>query len=243
MKIDAVLRLPSTSSQLQQNTSNSQYKDAGQDLESWAQIQHNVEVTEDVILSYLREKAATMDLNRIKWLFLMLKGRYPLVLLEPYYRFRKSMVKILTSEQCLRFITGAPDEPYLLYKVIAILSTAAKLTRTQIASLTATAIMDMGHFFDLHVRGRSETIQIKNTKTSPKYATIVRRYMARRPVSVTDSRLFVNDPNGSVTPELFSADPIGGTPLLIAKFLNLPNPNMYTFQAFETERATVPDQN
>lgn len=57
---------------------------------------------------------------------------------------------------------------------------------------------------------------------------IVRRYANLRPRDVPHDRFFINYQNDKCTKQAIGINKMGGVPNTIAKFLGLPNPELYT---------------
>lgn len=243
-------KLTSTAIQLKQSPSDFQKEDviAGQELKRWVESQRIKEVTEDVILSYLREKALAMNLHRIKCMFFKYRARYPLILLKPYSELRASILRrraeadppssqILTSEQCQRFLTEAQERLHLLHKVIAILAIKGSLNRSAIRNIKASDVTDFTDFIVVHTLQKQFKIE---NEASIKYADIVRRYMDLRLKEYEEPGfLLAYNCNGWCRNEPVSVHRIETTPVAMAKFLNLPNPGTYTIPSFVPHRFSI----
>lgn len=224
---------------------------ASQKFKLWLKSKLYLRATDDIILLYLAEMVKTNDQDRLRAHLSMFKASYPHIVPGPAPSFSTYMerqeatekrikpLQSLTLKQSQRFIREAPDEQYLLHKVIAILGNAGKVTRTQMVSLKASSVIERKDFIAVYITGTFRQIRIGQKNMAGKCADVFRKYMAVRPNSATEPWFLLNYRNGDFTHGPVTVDTVGSTPVQIAKFLKLPNPKMYTFHVFHAEKPKV----
>lgn len=77
------------------------------------------------------------------------------------------------------------------------------------------------------------------TIVNEKFLQIYRKYASLRPKEMKDSRFFVKYGNGKCQKAVMGIHKIGSVPKEVAKFLKLPNPNLYTGHCLRRTSATL----
>lgn len=100
---------------------------------------------------------------------------------------------------------------------------------------------------DLEDLGSAVLIKISDTKTKkPRSFTITgdfykifKSYYALRPLDINEKRFFINYQNEKCTRQPVGINKIGSTPKIIATFLGLKNPELYTGHCYRRSSATI----
>jgi integrase len=150
--------------------------------------------------------------------------------------------QVLTGDQVLTFIKGAPDDIYLLHKVVLVMGVFGGLRRDEMVKMFTGDISDKGNVL---------VVKVPETKTAtPKSFTIVeeeeigalkliRKYMALRPNQSKERRFFLTYRNGRCSTQPVGKNTIGGVPNIIAKYLKLENPQQYTGHCLRRTSSTL----
>lgn len=151
--------------------------------------------------------------------------------------------KVLEAEDILKFLTDAPDNDYLLAKVIAIFGIHGATRSDELYKLMISNVDDrqsviVVSIFDTKTKqDRSFAVTDKENQIS--FLDIIRKYIALRPSTVTHNKFFVNYRHQKCTCQPVGINTIYKTPSKIAEFLKLPNPAMYTGHCFRRTSATL----
>lgn len=154
------------------------------------------------------------------------------------YKPKKS--KVFTSEEITKFLKEAPDNEYLLSKVILIMGILGACRRDEIYKMKITDFDDLGTAAIAKVPKKRRKTAKKFTITGHFY-DIFKKYKDLRPKNVTDSWFFCNYQNGKCTFPRVGINKIGTTGKRIAQYLKLPNPELYTGKCFRRSSATILD--
>lgn len=210
-------------------------------------------VSENVLLAYLAEKAKLVKGSTLWSTYSMLKStlnikenvdvtKYSKVV--PFlkkqmigYRARKS--KVFTSADICKFLTTAPDDSYLLSKVLLIIGVSGACRRDELVKMTVDDIQDEGSVVLITVPDTKTNGQRIFTIINPEYIRIFRTYAECRPPHVSCKRFFINYQKGKCTNQVVGINKIGATPSLIAKFLGLSKSELYTGHCFRRTSATL----
>lgn len=149
---------------------------------------------------------------------------------------RKS--NVLSRSQIDEFLLNAPDDVFLLIKVVTAFGVFGACRRQELHDLC---------FNDVKVEGSVLVVRIAQTKNyKPRTFTIVpdgvvncvalyEKYVALRPKNVKCKNLFIYYKGGQPV----DINSFGKFPMEIAKFLKLPNPSLYTGHCFRRSSATI----
>ncbi|XP_050295536.1 uncharacterized protein LOC126735541 [Anthonomus grandis grandis] len=149
--------------------------------------------------------------------------------------------KVLEGEQIIKFIKKAPDDIYLVHKVILVMGVFGGLRRDELVKMTIDDIED---------RGTVLVIKVPETKTSTlKSFTIIeedlgalnliKKYAALRPAEIKERRFFLTYRKSRCTVQPVGKNTIGSVPTLIAKFLKLDNAETYTGHCLRRTSSTL----
>ncbi|KAF5306435.1 hypothetical protein FQR65_LT07347 [Abscondita terminalis] len=139
--------------------------------------------------------------------------------------------KVLTGDQVVKFIKDAPNESYLMHKVVLIMGAFGALKGHEMVRMTVDDIEDKGS----HILVKIPKI---NTNEVKRFAIVdegrvkplkyIRQYAALRPPKMEGCRFFLTYKNNRCTVQPVGKNTIGGVASIIAKFLKLDNPKEYT---------------
>lgn len=150
--------------------------------------------------------------------------------------------KVLEGDQVLTFISEAPDDIYLLHKIVLIMGIFGALRREELVNMTVDDIED---------KGACLLVKIPVTKTvSSKGFTIVeedkvgalklvKKYISLRPKGIKERRFFLTYRNSRCTAQPAGKNMIGGVPKIVAKFLKLEHANEYTGHCLRRTSSTL----
>ena len=96
-------------------------------------------------------------------------------------------------------------------------------------------------------QGQLLIVNLPTTKTkkprifviSEEFVEIVKKYKALRPSAMVTNRFFINYTKGKCTKQVIGRNKIALMPRIIANFLNLDNPELYTGHSFRRTSATL----
>lgn len=149
--------------------------------------------------------------------------------------------KVLEGEQILKFIKKAPDDIYLVHKVILVMGVFGGLRRDELVKMTIDDIED---------RGTVLVIKVPETKTSTSKSftiieedlgalNLIKKYTTLRPAGIKERRFFLTYRKGRCTVQPIGKNTIGSVPTLIAKFLKLDNAEAYTGHCLRRTSSTL----
>lgn len=158
-------------------------------------------------------------------------------------RYVPKKAKILTKEQVEQFLIEAPDEHWLLCKVIAIFGIFGTCRCDELLSLTVNDVEDIGKYIIVTLKNtknyttRRFTITDEGSSFQP--CALYRKYAALRPPRTETLRLFITYRNGKCVSLNAGQHTISGVPKKIAGFLGLNDPESYTGHSFRRSAATM----
>ncbi|XP_069670903.1 uncharacterized protein [Periplaneta americana] len=152
--------------------------------------------------------------------------------------------KVFDREDMIRFLMEAPDDTYLMMKVVMIMGIAGACRRDEITNLTIDDIEDRGSVVVVNIPNTKTKISrtftiIDNPDEEVHFLDIFRKYVNLRPINAASRRFFHRFSNGKCTNQVVGMNSIGRVPSNIAKFLNLNDPDSYTGRAFRRTSATL----
>jgi integrase len=151
--------------------------------------------------------------------------------------------KVLSKEQVEKFLVEAPDESWLLCKVITIFGIFGCCRCNELLSLTVNDVEDTGKYIIVTLKQtknfttRRFTITDEGCSFEP--CVLYRKYIALRPTGVEGLRLFLTYRNGKCVALNAGQHTIGNVPKTIAQYLGLQKPELYTGHSFRRSGATM----
>ncbi|KAJ8918170.1 hypothetical protein NQ315_014036 [Exocentrus adspersus] len=191
-------------------------------------------VTEDVLLAYMNQLWARFSPNSLWTKWSMLKSCLEIKESVQIRRFQKVIAflkrknkryiprkaKVLSKEQVERFRLDAPDDLWLLAKIVTIFGIFGCCRCDELLSLAMNDVEDMGKYVIVTLR------QTKNLTT-------------RRFTITDDGCSFQPCTHGKCISLNAGHHTIGAVPKQIAKFLGLKEPELYTGHCFRRTGATM----
>lgn len=156
------------------------------------------------------------------------------------YKPKKSLS--FTEEDFHTFIVSAPDEIYLLHKVVLIIGIAGALRGIEIFQIKNADVVDNGNVLQIEVRDTKNHTDRRFVVVNSeriKYVDILKKYASLRPESRTDERYLVAYKNGKCVNNPVGIHKIRGIPCEAAKFLGKTDPQLYTGHALRRTGATI----
>lgn len=113
--------------------------------------------------------------------------------------------------------------------------------REELTKLSTRDISDEGNFIKIRVEHTKTNIirEFTITDGNANFLTIFRKYSSLRNSTTDHDRFFVSYRNGKCTKQPVGVNTIGGIPKIIAEYLKLKNPEMYTGHCFRRSSATL----
>ncbi|CAH2005916.1 unnamed protein product [Acanthoscelides obtectus] len=226
-------------------------------FETWSKARDIKSYTESVLLTYFTEKASVMKSSTLWSIYSMLKAvllakrgidisQYKTLLAylkkqAQNYRAKKS--KTFREEHIQKFICEAPDDLYLLKKVVLIIGIAGACRRDELVKIKLSDIEDKGSLLIITVPETETNKSRCFTVRSGSFIDILqfyRKYIALRPLdSDTPERLFLNYHNRKCSKQVVGMNTIAKVPKDIAEFLELADSDLYTGHCFRRTSANL----
>lgn len=233
------------------------YEKEYQSFKKWKSIKNINGVSEKILLAYFSEKSKkampsslwsyysmlkrtllvneNCDISKFSKLTTLLKN------LSGGYKAKKS--KILESDDIIKFLREAPDDVYLLMKVIAIFGVHGATRSDELYKLEVFNVDDRKSVIIVSLSDtktkQDRSFCITDKKSGVSFLEIVRKYIALRPKNVPHSKFFVNYRQQKCTTQPVGINTIYSIPKKIADFLKLANSEMYTGHCFRRSSATM----
>lgn len=161
--------------------------------------------------------------------------------------YQPNKAKALTTEEITKYLLEAPDDLFLLEKVITVFGIFGACRREELLTLRVNDIEDTNRIIIVTLKDTNNKILrkfvITEDDTPFKGCTLYRKYAALRPPGLENQRVFVDYRNGKCTRQFVGIHKIGGVPKKIAEFLNLENPEAYTGHSFKRSAASMLSEN
>lgn len=223
----------------------------------WCTIKDIQEVSETVMLAYFEERSEILKSPASLWSeYSMLKltitvqqnkdiSKFErlkayLKMKNDGYQPRKS--KNFTKEEIDKFITEAPDEIFLMMKVVAIIGVAGacrtdELYRMKYKDIQLKDDLAIVNIIETKNNVRRSFVIMKNTEHAD-WLKLVQNYIKLRPMNAVDERFFFRYERGRCVNQVVGKHTIATIPRQIAKFLKLDNISEYTGHAFRKTSPT-----
>ncbi|KAL7298012.1 hypothetical protein TKK_0009020 [Trichogramma kaykai] len=218
----------------------------------WKVQKGYTDFTSHVLLTYFKEMSEKFKATSLWATYSMLrsviltKHNVNIHDFSPLLEFLKTNSKgyvpkkaeILEPEHIRRFLTDAPDDKYLVVKVALVIGIIGACRREELTNLTINDVEDHDTMLFIKIEKTNSQIQRTFTITSEFYL-MCKKYMKLRPENPCTTRFFLNYHNGACTRQPIGINKFGSMPKEIAKFLCLPNPELYTGHAFRRTSAVL----
>lgn len=223
-----------------------------QDFMNWKITNDIQSFKEEVVLAYFREMSDKFKYSTLSTNFSILKNTLVLnhkVDISKYskvialikskaegYTGKKS--KTFSPDEINKFLKEAHDDEYLAAKVALIFGIVGACRRQELHRL---------QFTDVEVCGSRILVKIYNTKSNTnrvftvtgEYFELVKKYISLRPDHCCSPSFFIHYHAGKYTSMSVGINQFGNLGKTIAKFLGLPNPELYTGHCFRRTSATI----
>lgn len=208
--------------------------------------------SESVFLAFFMEKSKIWKSSTLWSNFSMIKASLNIkndVDIGKYYKliaflkrtsigYRPKKSKILTREHIDRFVNESPDMKYLMVKVATIFGLFGALRREELTKLTVDNIEELGDSLLVHLSDTKTYIQ-RSFCIVGSYLTYYRKYVTLRPSNVTHRRFFLKYSNNKCTVQPVGINTFGKMPYMIAEFLKLPDPKLFTGHCFRRSSTSL----
>ena len=236
--------------------SRSKYEMQYELFSKWRDSKGTKKISENILLAYFAEKAKVMKSSTLWSIYSMLRSTISVkhdINISEYKKLlaylkrqavghkpRKS--NTLNFDEIKTFLTEAPDEIYLLQKVILIFGIAGACRRDELVKLVMDDIEDKQSILIVKIPDSktytSRTFIVTNNATLD-YISIYRKYMNIRPKNCKIRRLFLKYSKGKCNNQVVGMNYIAKVPKNIAQYLGLPEPCKYTGHCFRRTSATL----
>lgn len=234
--------------------SRTQYQIAYNKFVKWCQEKGvSGSYTENIFLAYFAERAKVWQSSTLWANYSMIKAMLRIdknVDISKHYKliaylkrqaegYRPKKSNILTSSQIEQFLKCAPDNEFLFMKVAAILGIFGACRREELCQMTLDNVEDMGTSLIINIPDTKNKVPRTFTVLEKLYLDLYRRYTSLRPTNVGHRRLFLKYVNGKCTRNPVGINSFGKIPSTIARYLQLPNPLLYTGHCFRRSSASL----
>ncbi|CAH0404081.1 unnamed protein product [Chilo suppressalis] len=232
--------------------SSKKYNKAYEEFIQWKTKKNAPRFTENVLLTYFSEKAQTLKPSSVWAYYSMLKTtilaknninivkyrKLTAFLRRNAKGFRSKKSKVLTTEDVYTFLEKAPDDIYLLSKVILILCVNGACRSHELLKLTID---------DIELHENVIIVKLPNTKTKIQrsfvitdvFYEIVKKYIDLRPKKLPTNRFLLQYKDNRCLTHGIGKNKMKTVPKAIASYLKLPDPQEYTGHCFRRILATV----
>jgi integrase len=224
----------------------------------WCKKNGTVRISESVLLVYLSQQSQVCSPNYLWSMYSMLKAtilvkhnidisNYTKViafLKKKNVGYQPKKAKPFTNEEINKFLISAPDDEFLQHKVSLILGICGACRTNELVNLTINDIEDRDSVLVVNIhdsktnKGRVFTVT-NGSQQEIDYLYFCRKYMNLRPKNATSPRLFLLYKKGKCVNQVVGKNTLSKTPMIIAQYLKLPNPNLYTGHALRRTSATL----
>lgn len=238
------------------------YEKSYENFIKWCRKKQSKDITENVVLEYITgiyDKYRTsslwtqysilkttliahknVDISKFRKVIELLKGKT-----DNFVIPRKSL--LLNKDHVETFISEAPDGLFLMIKVALIIGVSGACRREELCALTVDDIQETGSSLLLTIRNRTTqtvrkfTIQDKDRHQS--YLAYIKKYAALRPAHTEHRRFFIYYKDGRCSTQVVGKNTFSKLPSIVATFLRLPDPKLYSGNCFKKYSSTLATTN
>lgn len=176
-----------------------------------------------------------VDISKFKTLFAIIKSK------SKGYEPKKA--KTFERKDVEKFMKDAPDEEFLLMKVVVLMGVMGACRCDELVNLKTTDINDNGSILVIKIEKtknyKPRSFVVTDAKgTGFNGMQIYRKYAALRPLSLGDGRFFLCYRSGKCTVQPVGINTLSKIPKLVANYLNLNDAHLYTGHCFRRTSAT-----
>lgn len=233
------------------------YEAAYKGFKDWCIEKDVATVTDNVMLVYFSEKAKKYKCSTVWAQYSMVRScmliydnvdisKFPKLISflkrnSDGYSPKKS--KIFNREEVEKFLLEADDDTHLMRKVALIFGISGACRTDELVNITLDNVEDVGSSFIItlpHTKNKtSRTFVIaSNEGGKVDFLQIIRKYTSLRP-GTNHGRFFVFYKNGKCTSQPVGKNTLGKVPNMIANYLKLPNPELYTGHCMRRSSTTL----
>ena len=162
-------------------------------------------------------------------------------------KHKKKQSKAFTKTEIMQYLKEEPeDNEQLYYKVVLVLGYYGALRMAELVEITFENISTIGNGYNIYiVRKKTDKANIRETKYLPRLdgptcpCRILEKYMNNFTKLERTGWLLRRYWLGKFTKNHIGINVISKIPSIIAKYLNLPEPNGYTGHSFRSSSATA----
>ncbi|XP_066585168.1 uncharacterized protein [Prorops nasuta] len=152
------------------------------------------------------------------------------------YKPKKSLV--LKWDEIMEFINNAPDYVHLVSKVILIFGICGALRCDEITKLKVQDVEDLRNKYLVSIND-TKNDQPRQFIIGEHFYEKIKLYISMKPDDMFTDRFFIQYHKGKCEHQVIGRNKIGETPQMIASYLKLPNPKLYTGHCFRRTGATL----
>uniref|UniRef100_A0A1Y1NDN0 Uncharacterized protein n=1 Tax=Photinus pyralis TaxID=7054 RepID=A0A1Y1NDN0_PHOPY len=224
----------------------------------WCSAKDIKKTTENVMMAYFMERSEVLKSPASLWSeYSMLKLTISIQQNEDISKFKRLKAflkrkndgyqprtsKIFKREEIEKFIAEAPDEIYLLMKIVAIMGVVGachtgELHKIKFKDIDLKDDVAIVRILETRNTIRRSFIITNNSEGSSDWLKLLQTYMKLRPYNAVDERLFFRYERGRCVNQVVGRNTISKVPREIAKYLKLDNVYEYTGRAFRKSSAT-----
>ncbi|XP_057321217.1 uncharacterized protein LOC130671799 [Microplitis mediator] len=219
----------------------------------WRKLNKTESFSETVILAYLNHLSETLSPSTLWSQFSMIKttillnhnvdiknyGKVTAFLKNKSIGYKPKKAKTLTSNEVEKFLNEAPDEIYLALKAILIFGVSGACRRGELSSMTTNNIKIVDESTILVQLPKTKTNVARSFTIIDTFNEVVKKYMSTRPKETKIDRFFLKYANGKCQQQPMGINKIGSIPKIIAEYLKLPEPELYTGHSLRRTSATL----
>lgn len=214
---------------------------------NWKTENKIAEITEDALLAYFNKLSTEYAPSTLSTTCAKLKAcflAYDDVSIEKYeslQRFLKKTSKgytpkkaaVFTTDQIHSFVIKAPDDTFLVIKVMLILGVVGVLSKTDIYNLQLSHIQDMASHILVQVKeSHTKTPKRFPIVSQPDHpynpVAVIRKYLVLRQEWTDNPFFLLQLRRGRITKQRIGINTVASTCETVAKYLKIPNFKDYT---------------
>ncbi|KRT86793.1 hypothetical protein AMK59_1694 [Oryctes borbonicus] len=224
----------------------------------WLKLKHTSKISENVTLAFFTEKSEIWNSSSLWTNYSMLKSslmlydnidiskfsKLILFLKRSHTGYTPKKSKILEREDIVTFLREAPNEQFLMMKVVIIMGISGACRTSELVAMKITDVEDRGTLLVVKIPDRKTNAQRTFIVTNENNLGLdllqfYHEYVLLRPPAIETERLFLRYSNGQCCRQVVGKNIFSKIPQVIAKFLQLPNASLYTGHCFKRTSASL----